>query len=338
VEVYRCPSRPSESSVELLVPTRCRLGTSSRNWLLVQSPEFSEVPRLLVSRSHCAVGHFLGCVIFLRRTALITLSDQCTLSSSFACLQSIAQHDLARRPQPASTSHGLLVPSAHQGSEVHSPRASPDPLRSACRVWLPSWRLTPSEPVPVLFHTGGALGICPSELSPLGRFQPRFRDRWTHVPLNPSVIPSPRRWAGPTGRGFWALTLPGVPGSRRMISVATAGCSLGLLPLRAFRPRPDPGFRLDSSHALCGVSLATRRAGASEFRSAPAWPHPPHSASRAADGTTLAGFRHRKAPERASETSPGLCVHLLPRRPLLTVHQQSLDDLASLYRSRSGDF
>ena len=49
------------------------------------------------------------------------------------------------------------------------------PLGSACRVWLPSGRFTPSEPVPVLFHTGGALGIHPSELSPRGRYPRRFR-------------------------------------------------------------------------------------------------------------------------------------------------------------------
>jgi hypothetical protein len=49
------------------------------------------------------------------------------------------------------------------------------PLRSALRVWLPSRRLTPSEPLPVFFHTGGALGIRPAELSPSGRYPPRFR-------------------------------------------------------------------------------------------------------------------------------------------------------------------
>jgi hypothetical protein len=49
----------------------------------------SEVPALLVLRSHFAVGHFLGYVVFPRKAALGTFSDQCTLSSSFAFLQSI---------------------------------------------------------------------------------------------------------------------------------------------------------------------------------------------------------------------------------------------------------
>jgi hypothetical protein len=163
------------------VRSRCSPGdvavaaASSRNSLLVQSFRPAEIPPLLVLRSHFAVGRFLGCVVFVRRAALSTLSDQCVLSSSFAFLQSVAQRNLARRPWPTSTSHGLSFPSAHTGSEVHLRGRCRRPLRSACRVWLPSGRFTPSEPLPVLFHTGGARGIYPSELSPPGRYPPRFR-------------------------------------------------------------------------------------------------------------------------------------------------------------------
>jgi hypothetical protein len=150
-------------------------GASSRNWLLVQSFKPAEVPLLLVLRSHFAVGRFLGCVVFLQRVALNTLSDQCVLSSSFAFLQSLAQRNLVRRSRPTDSSHGLSLPSALAGSEVHLHGRCRRPLRSAFRVWLPSWRLTPSEPWPVLFHTGGARGIHPSELSPPRRYPPRFR-------------------------------------------------------------------------------------------------------------------------------------------------------------------
>jgi len=63
----------------------------------------------------------------------------------------------------------------------------------------------------------------------------------------PTVLPvgSPAllRWAGPTGRGSWALTLPGVPGACHRISAADAGCSLGLLPLRVCRSKRRTGFR-----------------------------------------------------------------------------------------------
>jgi hypothetical protein len=51
----------------------------------------------------------------------------------------------------------------------------PCSLRSAFRVWLPSWRLTPSRSVPVFFHTGSALGIHPSEHFPLAESPARFR-------------------------------------------------------------------------------------------------------------------------------------------------------------------
>ena len=38
------------------------------------------------------------------------------------------------------------------------------------------------------------------------------------MPFHPSVFPTPKRWAGPMGRGSWALTLPRVPGSRMGVS------------------------------------------------------------------------------------------------------------------------
>lgn len=121
------PWCPSESSDTLLAARRCRLTASSRNSLLVQSLESREIPHLLVLRSHFAVGHFLGFVVFSRRTALATLSNQCILSSSSAFLQRFAQHILAHRPQPTGSSHGLSLPTALEGSEVHLPRAVPAP-------------------------------------------------------------------------------------------------------------------------------------------------------------------------------------------------------------------
>lgn len=91
--------------------------------------------------------------------------------------------------------------------------------------------------------------------SPFGAFPSRkvpaaLRDWCTHVPFLPSLFPSPERWAGPTGRGFWALTLPRVPGDRTGFNSPTAGCSLGFCPPRVSRPRPCPGFHPRSSHAL----------------------------------------------------------------------------------------
>jgi hypothetical protein len=41
-----------------------------------------------------------------------------------------------------------------------------------------------------------------------------FRPRSTRLPFNLAVFPPPKCRAGPIGRGFWALTLPRVPGNR----------------------------------------------------------------------------------------------------------------------------
>jgi hypothetical protein len=187
---------------------------------------------------------------FLRRAALTTLSDQCTLSSSFAFLQSLAQRHLAGQPQPASTSHGLSLPSAHQGSEVYLPRALPQPA-----TFRPQGLATLSAAYSLRARAGFVSHRRRSWDSPFGAFSSRkvsatFPGGRTHMPFDPSVIPPPKRWAGPMGRGFWALTLPGVPGGRRMVSTSPAGCSLGLYPSEANRRRSGPGFRPGSSHAL----------------------------------------------------------------------------------------
>ena len=79
----------------------------------------AEVPPVLVRRSRFAVGHSLGFAVFPRRACRPQSSDLTNLSTSFALRQSIIQRFLADRPGPADSSHGLWLPSAHQGSEVH---------------------------------------------------------------------------------------------------------------------------------------------------------------------------------------------------------------------------
>jgi hypothetical protein len=224
----RNPRCPSESSVPLLAANRCRFATSSRNWLLVQSTEPDEVPRLWVPRSHFAVSRFLGCVGFLRRAALTTLSDQCTLSSSFAFLQSLAQRHLAGQPQPASTSHGLSLPSAHQGSEVYLPRALPQPA-----TFRPQGLATLSAVYALRARAGFVSRRRRSWDSPFGAFSShrvstRVSARLDPHTVSPAGIPDARRRrAGPTGRGSWALTPAGIPGDRQVFSPPNAGCSLG---------------------------------------------------------------------------------------------------------------
>jgi len=103
------------------------------------------------------------------------------------------------------SSHGLCFPTAHQASKVHFSRAKACPLCSVLRVWAPSRRFSPFDAVPALFHAGGAHGICPSELSPLGRF-PGVSTRVSPPTVSPSGIPrrpkTSGRPAGPRFLGF----------------------------------------------------------------------------------------------------------------------------------------
>ena len=171
-----------------------------------------------------------------------------------------------------------LQHSQERKSAVRQP--CPGHRLSAFRVWLPSWRLTPSAPLPVLFHTGGALGIHPSELPPPARYPVRFCPEAPTYRLSCRCYRCRKQRAGPTGRGFWASTLAGVPGSRRGISTPTAGCSLGFHPSRVFRPKPGSGFRPTSSHALFKPAPEGTGSGAPECRSASAWTDPLFAASR----------------------------------------------------------
>jgi len=91
--------------------------------------------------------------------------------------------------------------------------------------------------------------------SPYGAFSSRkvsaaFPRGCTHVPFHPPFIPPPKRWAGPTGRGFWVLTLPGIPGDRTGFNSPATGCSLGLCPPRVSQRAPGPSFCPGSSRTL----------------------------------------------------------------------------------------
>jgi hypothetical protein len=121
------------------------------------------------------------------------LTDRCALSSSFAFLQSIAQRDLVRRPQPADTSHGLGLPSAHEGSAVHIPRAQAVPA---------SFRLQGLVTLLAAYSRRARAGFVSHRRrswdSPFGAFSSRkvsaaFPGGRTHIPFHPPVIPPPKR-------------------------------------------------------------------------------------------------------------------------------------------------
>jgi hypothetical protein len=121
------------------------------------------VPRPLVPRSHFAVGPLPWPCGFpktgLRRTRL---TSRRSLFPSFAFLQSIPWLHLAGcavKDNIAGTSPGLSCPSALPRTGDTLLAGLPRPLRSAFRVWLPSWRFPPPGPAPTLFHADSAPGL-----------------------------------------------------------------------------------------------------------------------------------------------------------------------------------
>jgi hypothetical protein len=152
----------------LLAGRRHRLAASSRNSLLVQSIKPGAVSRLLVWRSHFAVGHFLGLVVFPHRAALATLSRQCILSSSFAFLQSLRQHASSDDRSRGTTLMGFRSLQHMTGSEVHCPRTLPTPA-----TFRPQGLTTLSAAYSFRAHAGFISHRPRSWDSPFGAFSSR---------------------------------------------------------------------------------------------------------------------------------------------------------------------
>jgi hypothetical protein len=232
----------------------------------------------LVRRSRYAVGHSLGSAVFPRRARGTQLSDHANLSSGFTLRQSITQRTLVDRPQPTDSSHGLHFPSALEDSEVHTSRASQARYVPPSGFGYPLDGLLPPSPCRFCFAPAALMGFALRSF-PLSQGIHASPRRRTHLPFHLPFLPLPEQRAGPTGPGSWALTLARVPGDRPGVSEPTTGCSLGLSPSRAYHR----SLERDSAR-----SPLTRfpdvpediSAGAPEYRSAPASPHPIAAASR----------------------------------------------------------
>jgi hypothetical protein len=183
-------------------------------------------PTLPLAVSSALWFSFVG----LRRSQL---SVRCTLSASFAFLQSITQHNLVYPPRRIDSSHGLSCPSALTGAEVHFSRALPARYVPPAGFGYPLGGLLPLRPCRPFFIPAALLGFTLRSflLSEGIRRVSAGKGPHTVSPVGYPVRRSER--AGPTGRGFWASTLPGIPGNLRRISASAAGCSHGLYPLRA---------------------------------------------------------------------------------------------------------
>jgi hypothetical protein len=200
----------------------------------------------LVLRSRFAVGTHPGFAVFPRRTdrqAVRRASD--ILSSSLAILQSVAQRTLAERPQPPVPLVDFGSLQHMQDSAVYRPQAFQARFVPSSGFAYPHDGFLPAESGSALFHADSARGIRPSELSP------PLRWRRVSAPPNPRAVspadftPSPKRRAGPAGRGFRAFTLEAESLSlcvrlTRIAPVAPVGFSLSghSVPTLAERPLP----------------------------------------------------------------------------------------------------
>lgn len=191
----------------------------------VQSSWPDEVPPAWVGRSRCTVGHFPGLAVFPRRTAPgVVKASGADLSSGLASSRSIAQQGLADSPaeqgKPNSDarsgfSHGLSLPTAHQGLKVHFTRALPARYVPPSGFGYPLDGLLPSSPRRFCFAPAALLGLSlRSFLLPTGV-------RGITAPEGPTYrfslrenVP-PKRHAGSKSRGFWASALTGIPRGRR---------------------------------------------------------------------------------------------------------------------------
>jgi hypothetical protein len=126
------------------------------------------------------------------------LSGRSALSSSLAFLQSLAQHDLVRRPQPTNTSPGLLLPTAHKGSAVYSTRACRTRYVPSSGFGYPLDGLLPPSPCQPCFMLAALMGFTLRSV-PLSEGFRQFPD-WKdpHVVL-PVGIPA-ARGSGPAQR------------------------------------------------------------------------------------------------------------------------------------------
>jgi len=165
--------------------------------------------------------------------------------------------------------------------------------------------------------------------SPFGAFSSRkvsgaLPPGRTHLPFLPSVLPPPKRWAGPTGRGSWVSALPRVPDDHRAFDPATAGCSLGFRPSRVVLRKLTPGFRPISSHALCEAGGKPPSPPAPQSITQPPLAPPANRTEvRSTGGTTLLGSSHPSDPTHSSGLPSGLWVHLALRHTLLLTRQRS---------------
>jgi hypothetical protein len=169
--------------------------------------------------------------------------------------------------------------------------------------------------LPVLFHTSSAPGILPSELSPFATSPRRFhRDKPTYRFIRRCFQPRKRR-TGPSNRGSWVYPLQESSDPGSGMSTSSAGCSLGLFPLKVFKvatlgrisPAPPPT-------RFSRKRFSTSRTAPRSIHQSDPCPSFDLALFEPKAWATLSGFSCLHHHRHSNAAPFGLCVHLTPSR------------------------
>jgi hypothetical protein len=135
------------------------------------------------------------------------------------------------------SSHGLLLPTALEGSEVHLTRGKPPA----------TFRLQGLVTLLTVYSLESRAGFVshrqrswdsPFEGFPFREASAALSAVMNPPTVSPAVFPPPKRQTGPTGPGFWVLTSRKCLATARGFSPTTAGAFHGLSPSRASLRKP----------------------------------------------------------------------------------------------------
>jgi hypothetical protein len=153
------------------------------NWLPVQSMPPAIVSPLLVLRSRFAVSPCPGCAVFLLRAAAnYALGCRPRPLVELYLSSRVSPNNTYPAATTAESSHGLLLPSAHQASEVHLPQAKPARYVPSSGFDYPLDGLRPRIPCRFCFTPAALMGFSLRRFS-LPQGSTAFRPGKTCIPL-----------------------------------------------------------------------------------------------------------------------------------------------------------
>jgi hypothetical protein len=206
----------------------------------------------------------------------------------------------------AGSSHGLCLPTAHEGTKVHLTRVLPTHYVPPSGFGYPLDGLLPSNPCRFYFTPAALLGCTLRSFPHSGSIR-TFPPELTHLPFHPALYPPPKRLGRPAGPRFLGLDPPEHPWqsntclARRPLAAPLGftllGCSAEDL-ARDFAPAPLTCLAMGSKAANRThrrVSIGLQLASPLDKRQAPP-----------TDETTLLGFSHRYVPGHSRTTASGL--------------------------------